>query len=539
MGCLHSKKETSDLHPNVFRVVNIDENGADLCSGQLEITESDIILYREGRDSTVWPLHSLRRYGFEGDIFSFESGRRCETGEGIYAFRCRRASLLFRTLQQQIQLRNVIHDSVPYPVSRLTPSPQGRQTLQASVVHRSSIDNGQPDNTRPVMNNNLPSIIPNAQVARNVSQSPRSPSSADILEVMPLYPRSQSSTNQVTNVYQLRDFKREPNNNQGESALESRPPDNRHVYSNDINRDLAILRNTLRQETALNTMRDIEDETRFLESRYMNDNSSNKQLNSPLSPTLSNSSEHYAQLSLEQQQQQQQYQQQQLLLLQQESARLYMNIVPIDSNLPDVSKNDTVPTTPLTPKQVEYCNLTVGNKPEILNTYANLSLGDLGENVKNAKQILSFSAPSEHNQKFSESDTFTSMSPVEELEVNYAILDIDSNKEIVKMTRDLTSPESQSFSSSKNESVASCSSQPRGRLVSQCSVEKVNLANNSTAAPSAAIGYTTIDFDKTVALTSVAAGADCDGDGTRKTRHNSCNIICGSPATNDKNKVNS
>lgn len=74
MGCLHSKKETSDLHPNVFRVVNIDENGADLCSGQLEITESDIILYREGRDSTVWPLHSLRRYGFEGDIFSFESG---------------------------------------------------------------------------------------------------------------------------------------------------------------------------------------------------------------------------------------------------------------------------------------------------------------------------------------------------------------------------------------------------------------------------------------------------------------------------------
>lgn len=75
MGCLQSKKEISDLHPNVFRVVNIDENGSDLCTGQLEITESDIILYREGRDSTVWPLHSLRRYGFEGEIFSFESGK--------------------------------------------------------------------------------------------------------------------------------------------------------------------------------------------------------------------------------------------------------------------------------------------------------------------------------------------------------------------------------------------------------------------------------------------------------------------------------
>lgn len=451
------------------------------------------------------------------------SGRRCETGEGIYAFRCRRASLLFRTLQQQIQLRNVIHDSVPYPVSRLSPSPQGRQTLQASVVHRSSIDNGQPDNARPSVNNNLPNIMSNTSVPRNVNQSPRSPSSADILEVMPLYPRSQSSTNQVTNVYQLRDFKREPNNNQGEvSAPDNRATEIRHVYSNDINRDLAFLRSTLRQEAAMNTMKEIEDENIFLESLDKN-TPNNKQLNSPLSPTLSSTSEHYAQLSLEQQQQQQQ---------QQESARMYMNIVPNDA---DSGKNDTVPTTPLTPKQVEYCNLSVGNKPEI-NTYANLSLGDMGDNIKNAKQILSFSAPTDHNQKFSESDTFASISPVEELEVNYAILDIDTNKEIVKMTRDLTSPENQSFASSKNESVASYSSQPRGRLVSQCSVEKVGLANNPATAPSAAVGYTTIDFDKTVALTSVAAGTDCDVDGNRKTRHNSCNIICGSPTSNDKTK---
>ena len=411
----------------------------------------------------------------------------------------------------------MIHDSVPYPVSRLTPSPQGRQTLQASVVHRSSIDNGQPDNARPAVNNNLPNNISNTSVPRNVTQSPRSPSSADILEVMPLYPRSQSSTNQVTNVYQLREFKREPNNNQGETAPDNRATEIRHVYSNDINRDLAFLRSTLRQESAMNTMKEIEDENIFLES-LNSKNTGKKKINSPISPTLSNTSEHYAQLSLEQQQQQQQ----------QEAARMYMNLPTIPND------DDTGPTTPLTPKQVEYCNLTLGMKPEI-NTYANLSLGDMGDSIKNAKQILSFSAPSEHNQKFSESDTFTSMSPVEELEVNYAILDIDSNKEIIKMTRDLTSPESQSFSSSNKESVASYSSQPRGRLVSQCSVEKVSLVNPATA-PSAAIGYTTIDFDKTVALTSVASGADCDADGNRKTRHNSCNIICGSPASNDKTK---
>ena len=34
-----------------------------------------------------WPLRCLRRYGAEADVFSFESGRKCETGAGIYAFR--------------------------------------------------------------------------------------------------------------------------------------------------------------------------------------------------------------------------------------------------------------------------------------------------------------------------------------------------------------------------------------------------------------------------------------------------------------------
>lgn len=374
-------------------------------------------------------------------------------------------------------------------MSRLTPSPQGRQTLQASVVHRSSLDNGQPENMGPSFNNNFSNII-SSGVPPMIPQSPRSPSSADILEVMPLYPRPQTSSNHVTNVYQVRDFKREHNNNQSDP-----PTDNRHVYTNDFNRDLAMLRNTLKQETALNTIKDIEDETRFLENRYINDNATSNSATNHLSPTMSNSSEHYAQLSLEQQEQQ--------------TSRLYVNIAPNDGNLFDANKNDTIPTTPVTPKQVDYYNFSVGPKTEI-NSYANLMLGDKTDSVIISKKFFSTSDTQKSIQKFSESDTAVSMSPIEDMEVNYAILDIDSNKDAIKVARELASPESQSYSSSKQESTASCSSQARGRLVSQSSAE---------AAP--AVGYTTIDFDKTVALTSVAAGAGA---------------LCGSPAA-DKNRT--
>ncbi|CAK1540488.1 unnamed protein product [Leptosia nina] len=484
MGCLHSKKEISDLHPNIFRVVNIDENGTDLCSGQLEITESDIILYREGRDSTVWPLHSLRRYGFEGDLFSFESGRRCETGEGIYAFRCRRASVLFRTLQQQIQLLNVVHDTTTYPVSRINPLHQSRQTVQATVVHRSSVDNGQPE----------PELPP---LPRN--PAPRSPSSADILEVInPLQNRAQTNTH-ATNVYQVRNFKREHNNNNQTEAI----TDGRHMYTNDLNRDLAVLRKTLRREMALIAIRDIEDETRFLEGRYMENESGPSQDTTTKESTITKADDTETE-SLPMTNN----------VDQKDVSRLYVNIAPVNASATEVIKNDPLPLTPVTPKPVEYCNLTIGSNPEV-NTYANLMIGEMADSLRKH----------DHHQKFSESDTFTSMSPVEELEVNYAVLDIDTNKESLRTDLQAASPESQSNNSSKNDSTASYSSHARSRMVSQNSIDKSSSSNNVTSVPTASIGYTTIDFDKTVALTSVAAAADANLDACRKSKHNSCVII--------------
>ncbi|XP_021915400.1 fibroblast growth factor receptor substrate 2 [Zootermopsis nevadensis] len=106
MGCISSKTDINDLHPNIFQVMNVDELGNRLSPGQLEITETDLVLYQKKKDPVKWPLRCLRRYGFEAELFSFESGRRCPTGSGIYAFRCQRAEQLFNLLQTHIQVRN-------------------------------------------------------------------------------------------------------------------------------------------------------------------------------------------------------------------------------------------------------------------------------------------------------------------------------------------------------------------------------------------------------------------------------------------------
>lgn len=103
MGCHLSRKHDADSNPRIFKVFNVDDQWNELSSGRIEITDLDLILYQRGKEPIRWPLRSLRRYGFDAELFSFESGRRCPTGPGIYAFKCRRAEALFNLLQESIQ----------------------------------------------------------------------------------------------------------------------------------------------------------------------------------------------------------------------------------------------------------------------------------------------------------------------------------------------------------------------------------------------------------------------------------------------------
>ncbi|XP_013789743.1 uncharacterized protein LOC106473607 [Limulus polyphemus] len=110
MGCVSSRPVVVEGR-NLFHVWNVDDRGNHLASGKIELTQSELILHQKGKLPIRWPLRSLRKYGFDVELFSFECGRRCPTGPGIYAFRCRHAEVLFNLLQESIQNNTVVEQA--------------------------------------------------------------------------------------------------------------------------------------------------------------------------------------------------------------------------------------------------------------------------------------------------------------------------------------------------------------------------------------------------------------------------------------------
>lgn len=72
----------SEITGYVWQVTNVDDEGNELGSGTMELTQTELILHTRKRDAIRWPYLCLRRYGYDSNLFSFESGRRCQTGQG-------------------------------------------------------------------------------------------------------------------------------------------------------------------------------------------------------------------------------------------------------------------------------------------------------------------------------------------------------------------------------------------------------------------------------------------------------------------------
>lgn len=95
---------------HMFKVRNINDEHVQVHKGIMEVTTTNLI-YTDSRSSDrwEWPLKYLRRYGCEDNVFSFEAGRKCATGEGLFAFTCTRASELFNIVAHNIEQGNLHH----------------------------------------------------------------------------------------------------------------------------------------------------------------------------------------------------------------------------------------------------------------------------------------------------------------------------------------------------------------------------------------------------------------------------------------------
>ncbi|KFO81301.1 Fibroblast growth factor receptor substrate 2, partial [Cuculus canorus] len=106
--CSCPQKETLPVNlRHKFKVINVDDDGNELGSGIMELTNVELILHTGRRDSVRWHYLCLRRYGCDVNLFSFESGRMCQTGEGIFAFKCARAEEMFNRLQEILRNNNI------------------------------------------------------------------------------------------------------------------------------------------------------------------------------------------------------------------------------------------------------------------------------------------------------------------------------------------------------------------------------------------------------------------------------------------------
>ncbi|PSN50268.1 hypothetical protein C0J52_02366 [Blattella germanica] len=542
MGCISSKADINDLHPNIFQVMNVDEQGNRLSPGQLEITETDLVLYQRKKPPVKWPLRCLRRYGFDAELFSFESGRRCPTGPGIYAFRCQRAEQLFNMVQTNIQVRNSAEDAVSreFPVASMpVPAVASRVGISADTNYlepsnlRSGIRVNAPSSIRfpsqngggptrlgsvgssngplspqgttspspppavipttipaPLPNNNNPAVYyANEDLFSSVAAATTTPTVTTI--------SSPTESSDTVQQQQQRIFRQPYLNTETVPGTVAPPPPteqaNKTVCRLSVGSGDGITNVNL-DITTPNT------QTHSTPS-YINVDLSADSGTGLLSPSYSLDEEsNYARLELSNDAQQ---------------CHVYMNIIPGPEN--GVTSAPDKPSTTIRPKPVlpSFGKQQQDWESEERHCYANLEPGEIEVARSHIPKRLSGiervpPLPLYSSAIQSQTNPMTPPPGIPRT-VNYIVLDLDQTK---------------TDSTTSNTNASQQPTSPVG------SVPPSSLSLPPESPKRAAEGYATIDFNKTVALShSVNPNVDNDSEGSRKTRHNSTINDLVSPST--------
>ncbi|XP_068443302.1 docking protein 1b isoform X2 [Clinocottus analis] len=105
----YSREEVNEFWVSVQRTEASERCG--LTGSYWLKAENDTLILKEPktkRNVLVWPYKLLRRYGRDRVMFSFEAGRRCDSGPGNFTFETKQGNEVFSLVDQAIQSQKVL-----------------------------------------------------------------------------------------------------------------------------------------------------------------------------------------------------------------------------------------------------------------------------------------------------------------------------------------------------------------------------------------------------------------------------------------------
>ncbi|KAM6908872.1 docking protein 1b [Xenentodon cancila] len=141
----YSREEVNDFWVTIQRTEASERCG--LTGNYWLKAESDILVLKEPKMKKkvlVWPYKLLRRYGRDRVMFSFEAGRRCDSGPGNFTFETKQGNEIFTLVDQAIQSQKALAEEhrLSCPINSDPDCPPSLQHIRNAVASAMTTGSG-------------------------------------------------------------------------------------------------------------------------------------------------------------------------------------------------------------------------------------------------------------------------------------------------------------------------------------------------------------------------------------------------------------